>query len=253
MGVRVSYAEIAGLGTPESAWQAWPGLASLPTTTTAELLPEGARLVVVAPHPDDEVLAAGGLMALAVAAGHEVAVVAVTDGTASHPGSSRWSPEALAATRPAETASALTRLGLHGTPVTRLGQQDGAVHAEPVEAALSGLLRAGDVVAATWRGDAHPDHEAVGEAAAAATAAVGALLLELPVWTWHWASPGDERVPWERARRLLLGVDVLQRKQSAVEAYQSQLMHDDALDIGAVLPPPVLERLLRDFETVLLP
>ena len=53
--------------------------------------------------------------------------------------------------------------------------------------------------AATWRGDGHPDHEAVGRAAAAACARTGAALLEYPVWMWHWASPADPAVPWDRA------------------------------------------------------
>lgn len=249
----MSYAEIAGLGTPEREWQAWPGLAALPTTTVADLLPAGARLVVVAPHPDDEVLGAGGLLALAHEAGHEVAVVAVNDGTASHPGSARWTAAALAATRPGETATALARLGLAGTGVIRLGEQDGAVRAGAVAAGVATGLRPGDVAATTWRGDGHPDHEATGEGVVSAAAALGVPVLELPIWTWHWAAPGDPRVPWERARRLALAPDVLARKQFAVEAYQSQLMHDDALAIGAVLPPPVLARLLRDAETVLLP
>ena len=43
------------------------------------------RLVVVAPHPDDEVLGAGGLLQYMGRVGVEMVVVAVTDGEASHP------------------------------------------------------------------------------------------------------------------------------------------------------------------------
>ena len=44
-----------------------------------DLGPRG-RAVIVAPHPDDEVFAVGGTMALLDWAGYEVEVVAVTDG-----------------------------------------------------------------------------------------------------------------------------------------------------------------------------
>ena len=48
---------IRGDGTTEAEWNGWPGLARLPAIAAGELVPEGARAVVVAPHPDDEVLA----------------------------------------------------------------------------------------------------------------------------------------------------------------------------------------------------
>jgi len=247
----VSYDDLDGLGTPEAGWQAWPGLAALPAVDPLALVRAGSRLVVAAPHPDDEVLAAGGLLALLAAAGREIAVVAVTDGTASHPRSTRWTPAALAAARPLETAEALGRLGLAGVTVTRLGLPDGGVRDEAVAEALVGLLRPSDVLLATWRFDAHPDHEAVGRAAARAAVSAGVGLLEVPVWAWHWATPGDPRVPWARALRVQLPPDVLRRKRFAVQAYASQLGHDDALPLGAVLPPEVLARLLRPAEVLL--
>ena len=58
--------------------------------------------------------------------------------------------------------------------------------------------------AATWRGDGHPDHEAVGRAAATAVERTGAVLVEYPVWMWHWALPGDPDVPWYRAHTVPL-------------------------------------------------
>ncbi len=77
-----------GPGTTEAEWEAWPGLHEVPAISLRALVPAGARAVMVAPHPDDEVLAVGGLLALLARAGAEVRVVAVTDGTASDGGSS---------------------------------------------------------------------------------------------------------------------------------------------------------------------
>lgn len=243
---------IRGAGTPEAAWQAWPGLAALPLVTAAELVPEGARAVVVAPHPDDEVLGAGGLMAQLGELGRDLLLVAVTDGSASHPGSTRWSPQALAQERPMETRQALSLLGLgpDRVAITRLGFQDGAVAAQEAALvdALCGHLRAGDVVLATWRLDGHPDHEATGRACAASATAVGAQLCEMPIWSWHWAEPGDARLPWARACRLPLSPHTLLHKQQAVQAFGTQTEPDPSSREGCVLPPTALSRLLRPFE-----
>ena len=48
---------IQGLGTPESSWQAWAGLAAL---DTFDLHPFPASAVGLAPHPAHEVPAVGG-------------------------------------------------------------------------------------------------------------------------------------------------------------------------------------------------
>jgi len=110
------------------------------------------------------------------------------------------------------------------------------------------LLQPRDVVLATWRLDGHPDHEAAGRAAVAAAAARGARCWELPVWSWHWATPGDARVPWQRMRRLMLDADARARKSHAIAAHASQLMATPAERRAPVLPDWALARLLRPFE-----
>ncbi|WP_305785727.1 PIG-L deacetylase family protein [Symbioplanes lichenis] len=231
---------IEGLGTPESAWQSWLDLPELPLSFPAAPL-------VVAAHPDDEVLGVAGLMARAGAA----ELVAVTDGEASHPGSTVFTPLELAKLRRAETAEALTRLGLAGAPVHRLGQPDGGIDEDALAAALVPLLTPGRLCLATWRGDGHPDHEAVGRAAARACAETGARLLEYPIWTWHWAEPGDERVPWERARRVSLDPAQQAAKAAAISAFVSQVEPLGPAEAdAAILPPHVLARFARPYEVV---
>ena len=88
-------------GTGESAW-AEAGLAALPALPMDPARLAATRFVVLAAHPDDETLGAGGLMATLHAAGAEVDVLLCTAGEGSHPGSPTHSPEQLSALRTAE-------------------------------------------------------------------------------------------------------------------------------------------------------
>lgn len=242
---------IDGAGTPEADWI---GLESLPAVAPCELVGEGQRAVIVAPHPDDEILACGGLMLRLLEERCEMVLVAVTDGAGSHPGSRIWPPERLARERPRESREALQRLGAGAVSVHRLGLSDTRVaqQASRLQAWLERFLKADDVVVTTWRGDGHPDHEACGHICAQAAQAAGCGLLETPVWTWHWSWPGDTRVPWQRARRIELTASQLAAKRAAIEAHVSQLGDDDSTGQGPVLPATALARLLRPFEVVLL-
>jgi LmbE family N-acetylglucosaminyl deacetylase len=240
---------IVAEGTDETTWQRWDALHALPAITLDQLVPASARAVIVAPHPDDEVLAFGGLLALLAIAGRHCEIVAVTDGDASHPGSPVWSRRKLAQERRRESAEGLRRLGWAAPVVHHLACRDGWVERQQqtVQAALATLLRPGDRVFTTWALDGHPDHEATARAVAAACADTGAVALQAPVWMWHWALPDDPRVPWHRLRRLPLCPDALARKREAIAAHRTQLapQHDGR---PAVLTPHRLQRLMRHDE-----
>ena len=247
---------IVGQGTSLQQWQASRRLAELPAIDILDLVPLGSRAVIIAPHPDDEVLGCGGLMQLLAAAGRPLQLISVTDGSASHPGSQRWTVERLGVVRPQESAEALRRLGLpmHSLKWLRGGFTDTQVAAQEPELSefIAGYLHASDVVFTTWRQDGHSDHEAVGRASVEAARRVGATCHELPVWTWHWATPEDASVPWERARKILLSPTHIARKRHAVHAFASQLEGDRDVGLGPVLAPYVLDRLLQPFEVVFL-
>lgn len=243
---------IVGDGTPEATWQAWPALHRFPPLALADC----DRVVLVAPHPDDEVLGAGGLLRLLAGRGVPIDVVAVTDGDASHPGSPTVTPVELASRRRDESTRALARLGIDALRVHRLGLGDGRVAA--CESALVDQLArvlgdADDAVwcLSTWDGDGHPDHEATGRAAAAACAATGARLVSFPIWTWHWAQPDDPRVPWARARSVALDPATHAAKLAAVGCFDSQLhaLSDHPGD-AAILVPAFVARLTRRSEVV---
>lgn len=244
--------DAADRGTPSADWEAW--FAGREPDPLLEVPGGCRRLVVVAPHPDDEVLGVGALAARAARAGVAVQVIAVTDGDASHPDSPTHSTQRLTARRVAESRRACAVLGLP-EPV-RLGMPDGRVADDevPLAFALTEMLGAADPdtwVVATWRGDGHPDHEACGRAAATACAASGARLIEYPVWAWHWATPGDPRVPWQRRRRIALDRAELVAKREAVAEFATQIAPLSELPGDEViLPAWVVERLVSDEETV---
>lgn len=143
------------------------------------------RLVVIAPHPDDETLGCGSLIARAVRRGVGVAVIALTDGDASHPGSRRWPPAALGRVRAAELRRALARLGAGGVAVRRLGWRDGHVEGDGDVRRLRAQLvamRAG-VVLVTSDADHHPDHRAAARVARAAARGLGIAVISYAVWS----------------------------------------------------------------------
>lgn len=253
MSVRPGGKAIEGEGTSLQQWQRSASLSAVPAISLDTLLPEGCRLVVVAPHPDDEVLMCGGLLAsLDQRRRADLLLVSVTDGEASHRDSPRWSAHALRQARLHESEAALQALGVENASLNwlRVGLPDSGVphHETELWHVLAQRLRPGDRVISTWREDGHCDHEAVGRACAKAARQHDAVLFEAPVWAWHWASPEDARVPWQRARKLLLDAPALARKRQAITAHRSQILPDGATP--AVLSAHALERLLQPFELV---
>lgn len=245
--------DLTGTGTPEECWHRWFELGGLPEQAGWRWTnrPRGADVVVVSPHPDDEVLGVGGTLQSLAAAGADITLVAVTDGESSHPGSATLSPADLAERRPREVRDALVLLGLEHVRIERLGLPDGGIAAHETEVAdvLSRILHPGALCLATWHRDGHPDHDAVGRAARVAASACGTALLEYPLWLWHWARPGDPAVPWPTLRRLRLPERAVARKRAAAMVFSTQVEPLSAApEDAAVLPPPVLRRWLRDFE-----
>jgi LmbE family N-acetylglucosaminyl deacetylase len=232
----------------ETEWRRW--LACLPMPPLE--VEASARLVVVAPHPDDEVLACGGLIAHHAARGGEVTVIAVTDGEASHSGDASWPPEQLAAARHAERLAGLACLGVAAESVHILQLPDGRItaHRSTLADHLNTALRPGDVVVSTWAFDGHPDHDATGAEVRQAGAQRGCSVIAAPVWMWHWSAPDDPRVPWQRLRGLRLSPAQRQVKRTALACHVTQLA-PRAQGLGPVLDAAILARAERTQEVYL--
>ena len=212
-------------GTPARSWA--PLIDSAPPLDLTGV----GSLVVVAPHPDDETLGAGGLIAACRSLGISVTVVVVTDGAAAQSSST---PIELARRRTIEVTAAVRALNPDAR-LTLLGYQDGATadSREAIRSDLAIVAEGADLIVAPWRGDGHRDHRVVGEICAT----LGIRLIEYPIWMWHWGTPDDPRIP--RRRIATLPTDVA--KGSAIALHVSQL--------GSVLRPDFIENFTGRLET----
>lgn len=231
----------SALGHDESAWR---HLARVP-----ELAPlDARRVLVVAPHPDDETLAVGGLLH-ALHERCQVTVVAVTNGEGSHPRSTTTTPDEMAERRIHEQREALAELGV--SVMYRLGLPDGWVvsHERALAKTLKRLFRGASVCIAPYEKDGHPDHDATGRAAIAACAGAGVRLLRYPVWAFHDQAPTD--AIWKRARRISLDGAARMAKARALSRFRSQFEPLSPLPGDErILPPSVLDRFRRPYEVV---
>ncbi len=187
--------------------------------------PGDERVVVLAPHMDDEVLGCGGAIALHHRAGASVTVVFLTDGRQGsaaldglHGAALRAAQEELVAVRKAEAERARVDLGID--ELVFLDAADGAL-AE--DAGAAGKLKTvlekcrPQIVYLPSHLEQHPDHRA---ASALIMAAVAATSLDFAchayeVWTPLYAN-------------CLVGIDsVIDTKRRALAQYRSQLAEAD--------------------------
>ncbi len=185
--------------------------------------------VIVAPHPDDESLGCGALIAAAAAERREVRVIIVSDGVGSHPSSRKYPAPRLRALRESETLAAVAELGMAEKDVTFLGLPDRFVPGNGTEAEkavativrLCGELRA-RALFVTWRHDPHCDHQAAyAIARAAQRRSPGVRLFEYTVWG-H-SLPADTEVNHSLSGYRFNGGPWRDRKRAAIWRHKSQI------------------------------
>lgn len=191
--------------------------------------------LVVAPHPDDESLGAGGTLALLRKSGTPAHVLFVSDGTQSHPHSRTYPADRLRAVREAEARDALRVLGLAETDATFLRLPDTRVPTPGAEGFAGAVARIVEVldgfrpetVLVPWRRDPHRDHRATWHLlqAARSRASAPARYLEYPIWLWELGLPHDLPQPGEVRIRRVAVAEAQPIKRRAIDAHQSQVTH----------------------------
>ncbi len=243
--------------TARSAGTLHHGFRALPLAPLDRIVPGTA--LVLAPHPDDESLGCGGLIAEACRAGRPPLVVVATDGAGSHPNSPTWPAPRLRDRREAETRDAVACLGLPPGRLAflRLADTQAPREGPAFERAVDRLAALAtthgcDTILAPWRHDPHCDHEAAWRMAEALAARGGQRLLAYPVWGW--LIPPDTMLdaPEPEGWRLPIGPH-LQAKARAIRSHRTQygaLITDDP--DGFRLPPALLSVFEAPFEVFLL-
>jgi LmbE family N-acetylglucosaminyl deacetylase len=184
-------------------------------------LPSFDRVLVLAPHPDDESLGCAGTIALLADRGAIVTILTVTDGEATK--GAALTRDEIACRRRSESARAAAIIG--ATP-RYLGLPDGGLPERVSE--LEGLVRtaiseiAPNVAFVPWLLDGHPDHRALADALAAAMNDADDEA-ELQVWGYEtWTALVPNRI-----------VDItaaIERKRSALKAHETGSL---AFDLSA--------------------
>ncbi|UUT36273.1 PIG-L family deacetylase [Microbacterium elymi] len=236
-------------GTSEDAWED-----AAPWRTAPEMALDMERLIVLAAHPDDETLGAGGLIAMAAARGIPVTVVVMTDGESSHPDSSR--PHDMRRERRQEVLDAVADLApqaaidLPAFPDGGLREAAPAVrrHAQNLLSNTEGTVT---VVAVPWWGDGHRDHRVLGEIARRLRPA-GAQIIGYPIWLWHWGDPASTDTDGWCALRLDEAAAAAKARAMRRHVSQIEPLSDRPGD-EAIIHGEMLRHFERGFEVFIQP
>lgn len=226
-------------GTDEPTWLLDARWDAVPRLDLEAIVRRCRRVVLIAPHPDDESLALGATLADLAGNGIAVTVVVATHG-GTGPGST---------VRRAEGERAMAALAPH-IEIVWWDLPDSGLHTAYAEMQrrLAELVDDSTLLFAPVEYDGHSDHDAVGLVAEQVARERASILLGYPIWLWHWARPED--LDWTRLRTLSPSLDGLRAKAAAISCYRSQITSDDGYP---VVGHALRRRAERVMETVLVP
>ena len=238
-------------GTPEADWARCGALQRAPELELAGV----DRAVVFAAHPDDETLGAGGTVHRLARQGTEVRVVVATLGENSHPDSTTFTPQQLAALRRDEMTAAVHTLTGESTSPVFLSLVDGALTEEQLREPVTEHLAWAEqgekpLAVCTWERDGHTDHEVLARTVTRAAGARGVRCVQYPVWFWHWGSP--TRLPRGLVRVPLSGEDRAAKRDALAHHVTQVRPLSDRPGDEVLLGPHVLAHFDRPAELFVL-
>ena len=198
------------------------------------------KTVIIAPHPDDEVIGCAGLIQALVERGTPPHVIILTGGEGSHRGCCNTSAEEIIAARHQLTLRAAATLGLPESHIHCLSYPDGGValehpETEGLQALLSELVP--QSVFVPHCGEGWSDHLQAAEITKALMAEKKAAIYEYCVWMWYY---NVWHLDYRNARVLRMSRAQHQRKLQAIDEYVTPLAPCGKPWSG-VLPKPFLK------------
>ena len=181
--------------------------------------------LIVAPHPDDEVLGCAGLVQRLLSAGRRVDVVILSGGGQSHAGGCGIDEAELVENRRQLSRRAAGSIGLPPERLHFLDYPDGSIAFDNAETGKLRQLMAElkpDAVFVPHRGEGWSDHLAAGEVIRRLTEEDKAAvrLFEYCVWFWYY---NTWDIDWRQERVLKMTPDENMKKQQAIDAYVEPL------------------------------
>lgn len=216
----------------------------------ASELHQGSPIMVLAPHPDDESLGCGALLAAAWG-GPGAHVVCLSDGAGSHPQSKRFPPACLARIRAHELDNAVVALGGAVHDITRLDYADGWVPGEGAKAKHIAERIAAQCetlgcqkLFSTSCLDAHADHKATASIAEQVSLLLPSIVvMQYPIWS-RYDTPELLYETILQQRTFVLDTHPWQSvKRQAIQCHRTQLglvVDDDPT--GFVLQTTMIEQ-----------
>lgn len=198
---------------------------------TEQTVKSFGNTLIVAPHPDDESLGCGGVIALLKKYGLSVSILVLSDGTQSHPNSKKFPPNKLRKLRESECSNAAAILGLDPKhDVTFCRFPDTQVPGEESEKYKSAVARLklflasknAQTIFVPWRRDPHPDHRATYQLIIKAKDQ-NHRIVEYPIWLYTTEEKFDAPLKSEVSAFRLDVSSVLKIKRQAISAHCSQI------------------------------
>jgi len=168
------------------------------------------KVLVIAPHPDDETLCCGGTIQIFKRKGYEIKVVIVTDGRYGAPSEELKGKRELVEIRKREALNAIKELGVNEVEFLDFEDSKVSERVEEVEEVLLRFLRGVDVVFSPIVFDSHPDHSAI-----------GGIIERLYPRAYFYLIWGSPNISWRKVRfdiREFKGI-----KLKALYEYKSQI------------------------------
>ncbi len=214
--------------------------------------------LVLAPHPDDETLGCGGLIAMLRNKGANVFVIVTTDGSQSHPNSKAFPPKKVTLMRKEEVLGALHILGVSKQNVEFFDGKDASLpgKGEPgfdllVDKLISGIEKyRPQLILVPYQLDPHCDHRATWQILQQALKSFKEIgVWEYPIWLYELAEKHDIPTLKKGELKKVNIRNFLSLKKKAITSHISQTtstINDDPT--GFMLTEEVIKHFTTDFE-----